>query len=45
MHSEPPVEDKEKKKREEKEFNEATKRIPVPEKKYDPWGNVRGTGK
>jgi hypothetical protein len=43
--SEKPAEDPEKKKRADKEFNEAIKRIPAPEKKYDPWGSVRGTGK
>lgn len=25
----------------EKAFNEAVKRIPVSNKKYDPWGNIR----
>jgi len=39
------TEDPEKKKRDDKEFNEAIKRIPLPEKKYDPWGSVRSTGK
>jgi hypothetical protein len=28
----------------DKAFNEAVKRIPGPEKKYDPWGNVRNGG-
>jgi len=32
---------KEEQKANEKAFNEALKRIPTPEKKYDPWGNVR----
>jgi len=43
--SEKQAEDPEKKKRADKEFSEAIKRIPAPEKKYDPWGSVRGTGK
>jgi len=28
----------------DKAFSEAVKRIPVPDKKYDPWGNLRSTG-
>jgi hypothetical protein len=28
----------------EKAFSEAVKRIPVPQKKYDPWGDVRNAG-
>jgi len=39
------AQDPEKKKRDEKQFNDAIKRIPTSDKKYDPWGNVRGTGK
>jgi hypothetical protein len=34
--------DPEKKKKDEKAFNDAVNRIPAPDKKYDPWGNVRG---
>jgi hypothetical protein len=34
-----------KKKEDEKAFNDAVKRIPLPDKKYDPWGGVRGAGK
>jgi hypothetical protein len=30
-----------KKKAEDKAFNDAVKRIPNPEKKFDPWGGVR----
>jgi hypothetical protein len=33
--------DPEKKKKEDKAFNDAVKRIPEPEKKFDPWGVVR----
>jgi hypothetical protein len=40
----PPV-DPAKKKAEEKAFNDAVKRIPLPEKKFDPWGEVRETPK
>ena len=32
---------KEEQKANERAYNEALKRIPTPEKKYDPWGNVR----
>jgi len=39
-----PVVDVEKKKRDDKAFDEAVKRIPAPDKKYDPWGAVRDTG-
>jgi hypothetical protein len=35
------VEDPAKKKAEERAFNDALKRIPASEKKYDPWGNIR----
>jgi len=40
----PPV-DPAKKKAEEKAFNDAVKRIPLPDKKFDPWGEVRETPK
>jgi hypothetical protein len=40
----PPV-DPAKKKAEDKAFNDAVKRIPLPEKKFDPWGEVRETPK
>jgi hypothetical protein len=40
----PPV-DPAKKKAEEKAFNDAVKRIPLPDKKFDPWGVVRETPK
>ena len=33
--------DPEKKKADEKAFNDAVKRIPLPDKKFDPWGQVR----
>jgi hypothetical protein len=33
--------DPEKKKAEDKAFNDAIKRIPLPDKKFDPWGQVR----
>ena len=33
--------DPEKKKSEDKAFNDAVKRIPLPDKKFDPWGVVR----
>lgn len=36
-----PAVDPEKKKAEDKAFNDAVKRIPLPEKKYDPWSTVR----
>ena len=39
-----PAVDPEKKKQDEKAFNDAVKRIPGPDKKYDPWGAVRETG-
>jgi len=42
---EEPKVDPEKKKADEKAFNDAIKRIPPPEKKYDPWGTVRQNGK
>jgi hypothetical protein len=32
---------KEEQKANERAFNDAVKRIPTPDKKYDPWGNVR----
>jgi hypothetical protein len=35
----------EKRKVEDKAFSDAVKRMPVPEKKYDPWGIVRDTPK
>ncbi len=41
---EKPKEDTAKKAKEEREFKDAVKRIPVPEKKYDPWGTVRDAG-
>jgi hypothetical protein len=34
-----------KKKADEKAFNDAVSRIPLPEKKYDPWGTVRQNGR
>jgi len=37
--------DPEKKKADEKAFNDAVKRIPLLEKKYDPWGTVRQNAK
>jgi hypothetical protein len=40
-----PVVDPAKKKAEEKAFNDAVNRIPPPDKKFDPWGNVRQGGK
>jgi hypothetical protein len=40
----PPV-DPAKKKAEEKAFNDAVKRIPQPDRKFDPWGEVRETPK
>jgi hypothetical protein len=30
--------------KDEKAFKDAVNRIPVPEKKYDPWGTVRAGG-
>jgi len=36
-----PAEDPAKKKAEERAFNDAVKRIPASDKKFDPWGNVR----
>jgi hypothetical protein len=42
---EEPKVDPEKKKADEKAFNDAVTRIPPPEKKYDPWGTVRQNGK
>jgi hypothetical protein len=36
-----PTVDPAKKKAEDKAFNDAVKRIPLPEKKFDPWGEVR----
>ena len=36
--------DPEQKKRDDKAFNDAVKRIPGPDKKYDPWGTVRNAG-
>jgi hypothetical protein len=44
-HPEEPKVDPEKKKADEKAFNDAVKRIPSSEKKYDPWGTVRQNGK
>lgn len=45
----PPPEEKkvdpEKKKAEEKAFKDAIDRIPVSDKKFDPWGSVRQPGK
>jgi len=32
---------KEEQKANERAFSDAVKRIPTPDKKYDPWGNVR----
>ena len=40
----PPPPDKEKQKKDEKAFNDAVSRIPLPDKKYDPWGTVRTGG-
>jgi hypothetical protein len=40
-----PAGDQAKKKADEKAFNDAVSRIPVPEKKFDPWGTVRDAGK
>jgi hypothetical protein len=40
-----PVVDPEQKKKDEKAFNDAVSRIPPAAKKYDPWGNVRSSGK
>jgi hypothetical protein len=40
-----PTVDPAKKKAEEKAFNDAVKRIPLPDKKFDPWGEVRETPK
>jgi len=37
----PIAEDPAKKKAEERAYNDALKRIPASDKKYDPWGNVR----
>lgn len=42
---EEPKVDPAKKKADEKAFNDAVNRIPVPEKKHDPWGTVRQSGK
>ncbi len=39
-----PTEDPATKAKNEKAFKDAVNRIPVPEKKYDPWGTVRETG-
>jgi hypothetical protein len=44
-YPEEPKVDAEKKKADEKAFNDAIKRIPSAEKKYDPWGTVRQNGK
>jgi hypothetical protein len=41
---EEPKVDPAKKKADEKAFNDAVSRIPLPEKKYDPWGAVRQNG-
>jgi hypothetical protein len=38
---EEPKVDPAKKKADEKAFNDAISRIPLPQKKYDPWGTVR----
>ena len=40
----PPPPDAQQKKKDEKAFNDAVNRIPAPDKKYDPWGVVRGSG-
>jgi hypothetical protein len=40
----PPPPDERQKKKDEKAFNDAVSRIPAPDKKYDPWGVVRGNG-
>jgi hypothetical protein len=40
-----PVVDPEQKKKDEKAYNDAVSRIPPAAKKYDPWGNVRSSGK
>jgi hypothetical protein len=40
----PPPPDERQKKKDEKAFNDAVSRIPPPDKKYDPWGVVRGNG-
>jgi hypothetical protein len=34
-----------KKKQDERAFRDGVSRIPDPEKKYDPWGNLRSGGK
>jgi hypothetical protein len=39
------VDDPVKKKQDEKSFRDGVSRIPDPEKKYDPWGNLRSGGK
>jgi hypothetical protein len=48
-HAGPPekkeVVDPEKKKADEKAFKDAVDRIPVSDKKFDPWGSVRQSGK
>jgi hypothetical protein len=45
LHPEEQKVDPAKKKADEKAFNDAVKRIPMPEKKYDPWGTVRQNSK
>jgi hypothetical protein len=45
LRPEEPKVDPAKKKADEKAFNDAVKRIPMPEKKYDPWGTVRQNSK
>lgn len=42
---EEPKVDPAKKKADEKAFNDAINRIPLPEKRYDPWGTVRQNAK
>lgn len=39
-----PTEDPATKAKNERAFKDAVNRIPVPDKKYDPWGTVRETG-
>jgi uncharacterized protein YdeI (BOF family) len=42
---EEPKVDPDQQKKAERAFKDAVNRIPGPEKKFDPWGNVRTTGK
>jgi len=43
--AEEPKADPAKKKADEKAFNDAINRIPLPQKRYDPWGTVRQNAK